>query len=100
MNQQALAALCGGGVAVCSGLPPTSCAAFGAAYQQRLDDPMQCVECEAIWKIALLFGCLVCLLLVAAATYIRLILRHSRLKVAPALPQDSAPFAPLGFSGG
>ena len=73
---EALATLCGGGGAVCSGLPPTSCAAFGASYQQRLDDPMQCVECEAIWTIALLFGCLVCLMLVAAATYIRLILRH------------------------
>ena len=104
---------CGRGNTDCSGLPPTSCAAFGAAFQQRLDDPMQvprrpmpshmpslplplscplpclaralsprrhdpaqCLECEDLLKIALLYALLVLLFLLAISFYIRLILRH------------------------
>ena len=60
----------------CTGLPPTSCAAFGARHELMLDDPTRCVECWPLWKTGALFGSLLGLFFVGVVCYIYLMLHQ------------------------
>ena len=64
------------GATLCSGLPPTSCQAFGPRFELKLTDPNECIECEELWKTGALFGGLFVCFLLAITIYIRLMLRN------------------------
>ena len=64
---------------LCAGLPPRSCAAFGANFVVALDDPSQCVECGA--SVVLPVVAMLLLLVafaVGLAGYVRLIQKHPK----------------------
>ena len=70
----ALVATCRGAT-VCSGVPPSSCQAFGKRFELKLSDPNECIECEDLLKIAVLFAGLLACFLIALSVYIRLMVR-------------------------